>query len=92
MASREAEKDFYRQQIYVLVVQTLVYDIIFLKQYLQWSKVYIHIHIYTYKRVYAHTHTSLYIRLFLIRFKLIEQIVPLSLFLSLSPTYDISNR
>lgn len=30
MALREAEKDFYRQQIYVFVVQTLVYDIVFL--------------------------------------------------------------
>jgi len=35
MASREAGKDFYRQQIYVLVVQTLFYDIVFLKEYLR---------------------------------------------------------
>lgn len=39
MASRETGKDFYRQQIYVRVVQTLFYDIVFLKRYLRWSKV-----------------------------------------------------
>lgn len=31
MASGEPGKDFYRQQIYALVVQTLFYDIVFLE-------------------------------------------------------------